>query len=607
VVRSLSTAIVSEATNDYDELDRLIMKKDGTTTVQKIVYNINSLQKFSYDADDHCTEYLYDDNNRLIQTSHTHDVINNVPIVHTMKQGYDYAGNIRSKKDGRTINNEENETNYIYDEFDRLWYVVNAKGEKTRYTYDKNGNILTQETLTTGDVAEHTVTYEYNVANKVTKRIDNGGRTGTPGAYTYNEKKFEQYKYNPKGELVWKQNRSSADNVQDGTVTEYEYDIHGRLKNQKSERYGADPVEISYNYDNNGNQLQVTDSTGTIERQYDQLNRVITKKVPQIGTARYYYDRIICDVNGTDYLTAETSVNPGTNAVATKVYDNSGKLKYVIDEDITSLTNISYYISQLKVTTYKYYADGSRQEVEYPGGATERYTYYKDGLIKTLINRDNAGNLVDSFTYTYDEAHNMSTKQETVNNVYKGITSYQYDKLNRLESVNEGQIGRTTVYTYDLEGNRKTEEVTYGTTAIKNTYNYNDQNFLISVVTTNENNNSSIIKTVEYVNDENGNQITVTRTDVSPNDTIARYSYDLLNRMTRAETNGQIVISTYNGEGLRATKSVNGILTRYMYEYDKVVLEISRGSTEVNIYGTNLLMKKTNNGSYYYMYNGPVM
>ena len=47
-------------------------------------------------------------------------------------------------------------------------------------------------------------------------------------------------------------------------------------------------------------------------------------------------------------------------------------------------------------------------------------------------------------------------------------------------------------------------------------------------------------------------------------------------------------------------------MTRYLYEYDKVVLEVDGSGDEIgrNLYGTNLLMRTVDNESYYYMYNG---
>jgi len=57
------------------------------------------------------------------------------------------------------------------------------------------------------------------------------------------------------------------------------------------------------------------------------------------------------------------------------------------------------------------------------------------------------------------------------------------------------------------------------------------------------------------------------------------------------------VENIYNAEGYRIGKKVN-----YVYEYDKVVLELDGANR--NVYGLNLLMRTVGKDSYYYMYNG---
>jgi len=66
------------------------------------------------------------------------------------------------------------------------------------------------------------------------------------------------------------------------------------------------------------------------------------------------------------------------------------------------------------------------------------------------------------------------------------------------------------------------------------------------------------------------------------------------------------VINTYNGDGLRVGKSVNGSLTRYLYEYDKVVLEENYlgDQTGRNVYGINLITRQVGADTLIYMYNG---
>lgn len=167
---------VSEYTNVYDELNRLIQKSDPYNVIESLKYNDASLQTESYDVYNNVTVFEYDKNNRLVKTikkSKTGEHIS------TTSKTYDLAGNVSSSTDG-----ENNTTRYEYDEFDRLTKVINALNEETTYTYDLNGNMLTQT-----DGRGYTTTYEYNVANLLVRRSDPGGRTGEEGNYTYLPKK----------------------------------------------------------------------------------------------------------------------------------------------------------------------------------------------------------------------------------------------------------------------------------------------------------------------------------------------------------------------------------------------------------------------------------
>ncbi|ODM27994.1 hypothetical protein A7W90_18280 [Clostridium sp. Bc-iso-3] len=239
----------------------------------------------------------------------------------------------------------------------------------------------------------------------------------------------------------------------------------------------------------------------------------------------------------------------------------------------------------------------------------EVYDYYPDGTLNNLINRRvkvvNQGTpIVDAeiekYKYTYDEANNQTKKTEYLTGGTR-VTDYGYDALNRLETVSESN-GRFTVYTYDVAGNRKEEKISQnGTLQIVNTYVYDKQNRLERIETT-----GVVTQIQSYRYDENGNQIEVRTTTGSTTELTASYSYDLLNRMISATVGGKTVTYTYSGDGLRLSKYVDGTLTKYIYEYDKVVLELDGSGNQVgrNIYGTNLLMRQADGLSLYYLYNG---
>ncbi len=254
-------------------------------------------------------------------------------------------------------------------------------------------------------------------------------------------------------------------------------------------------------------------------------------------------------------------------------------------------------------TSYAYDDDGSLQSVVYGNGSREDYTYTADKLLKTLVNKAIDGTTIDSYEYTYDAAHNLLSKTDS-----KGVTSYIYDAMNRLLTVTEPS-GKITVYTYDAAGNRASQTETEGTDVTATTYTYDALNRLLR---TSESLNGTLSRTVDYTYDNNGNLLTVT--SITYTDGIAgapvleqNNTYDLLNQLIRTVTSdGTTVENTYNGDGYRVVKSVNGSATRFLYQYDKIVLELNAlgDQTGRNVYGLNLISRTFGEDTFFYFYNG---
>jgi len=65
------------------------------------------------------------------------------------------------------------------------------------------------------------------------------------------------------------------------------------------------------------------------------------------------------------------------------------------------------------------------------------------------------------------------------------------------------------------------------------------------------------------------------------------------NQLIGAAAVGKTVANTFNAEGLRATKTADGVTKSYCYEYNRVIKELdSSGSVAYNIYGTNLISRQ---------------
>jgi len=67
--------------------------------------------------------------------------------------------------------------------------------------------------LSQTDAKLQTTFYEYNVANKLVRRIDQGGKLGAPGSYTYINANTETYTYNADSSMKTKEDRNGQTTV----------------------------------------------------------------------------------------------------------------------------------------------------------------------------------------------------------------------------------------------------------------------------------------------------------------------------------------------------------------------------------------------------------
>jgi len=79
-----------------------------------------------------------------------------------------------------------------------------------------------------------------------------------------------------------------------GTVDLFTHDNQGRqLSHTQKKQNNTQSIATYSKYDKAGNKRFETDGNGvTKENTYDELNRVLTKTVPNIGESEYVYDII---------------------------------------------------------------------------------------------------------------------------------------------------------------------------------------------------------------------------------------------------------------------------------------------------------------------------
>ena len=211
--------------------------------------------------------------------------------------------------------------------------------------------------------------------------------------------------------------------------------------------------------------------------------------------------------NDTSYLTSKTvnSKDSKKNVSKSYEYDNMGRILRAVTNDLT---------------TYYAYDDLGRKTEEVEG---------KDGY--------------STFKGFFYEGVSQYTRQQIVginNLLMYSYTSYEYDGEMRLTKVKE--TGEETVsYTYDRNGNKKSETLANG---VVSTYDYNNANRIVKLV--NKKGNSTI-SSYEYSYYLDGSDACKKTTENGIIET-TEYEYDGLKRLTNEEVKKGNTTDTYSYE-----------------------------------------------------------
>ena len=609
----------------YDAMGNLIATTDPDGAVYTASYDAVGNKISETDAEGNTTSYVYDSMNRVVSTTYAdgktttceYDAAGNmVKFVdkkgNTTSYTYDYAQEaIKTITDamGQTVSYEFEEgalpvkTEYPdgsveTSEFDNLGRVIsqkNAAGRVSTYTYDANGNRLTET------VADNITAYKYDCLNQITD-------------ITYNDGATIHFDYDSLGHVIKKTDAN-------GGVTEYIYSEEGTLSSAK-DALGA---VTAYSYDGNANQISVTDAadhTSKIAYNFLDLPTSVTDALGNVTS--YEYDKV-GNVNAVtnalggktsftyDSLYRQTSVTDPNGNISKVTYDANGNITKAESPDGSSIT---YEYDALDRTVKVTYSSGLVVEFEYDWRGNvvhnwdnesfdEYYEYnvydnqtkvtnslgetstieYDDlqRIIKVTAadgssvsyNYDKAGNIASSTdeegketVYSYDKNGNMLSKKDSFDREW----IYKYDALGKLQSITSPD-GSNTLYRYDLLGNLTSVTNAEG---YVESYGYNALSLM--VMKTDANGNTTlmdydalgIVKTAttaedgvaSYAYDANGNQIGYT--DAEGNTTA--YTYDAVDRVASMTLpNGGTYSYTYDdNDALLTETDPLGNVTKYM-------------------------------------------
>ena len=389
-----------------------------------------------------------------------------------------------------------------------------------------------------------------------------------------NWKTLSEIQYNNSG-LMSKQTYGNGDYV------DFSYD---NLDRQTEKKYNNDSSKrIAYSYGNNGSVAQITDyfTNSNTRFTYDLADRVVSQReysgtAKSGGELRSYTD--FTYASKTNYLTGIKHFSPlGTQTIGyTFGVQKNGEMPDQI-----------YKVTWNGAEKVKYTYDKlGRLESKHTGSFDTNFTYED----VTVNNDQRTTTLVKSVTtpttYTYDKLGNILS---VTDGTY--TTSYEYDSLNQLTRVNDEKAGKTYTYSYTNGNITECNEYDYtldelGEPLNTKTWEYNDSTW--SDLLTNYNGTP-----ITY--DEIGNPLT-----------IGEKTLTWTGRQLQSITDNENAISyTYNGDGLRTSKTVNGETTEYFYNGSILAGQKTGDNTLVFMYDNNsdIFGVIYNDVEYYYIKN----
>ena len=556
---------------EYNYMDKAVKETDVLGNSTRTEYDSFGRKVKEYDQNGYASEYKYDAQGRLVEQKSPIEDKNGTVYYAVKKMWYDKNDNlVRERVNTNAADEAEryNEVEYTYDNRNRLVMTKSFDSEKYSYVqnyYDKKGNLLRVYTglsspltfnglddISVGDDNEYAVTkYTYDELSRVTETADALGQT-------------ETNTYDKATGLVM----SSTDRNGQGFV--YGYD---GLNNLKTKSLSDGTNAETKTYCMTGQITSAQNSTTTISYVYNDKGLPVSETDTAAGTVKSF----TYDSNG-NRLTFTLTRNGQAEISQNYVYDKLNRL-ISVSENGTVIATYSYDNKNNRVQTVS-------------GGETTNYTYN----IANLMTSQTTGDKLNE-QYTYYLNGNQKTK--TSNGT---LTAYEYDGMNRLSKEND------TEYSFDDFGNRKS--MTSGNSTTSYTYDLNNR------LTKSIEKTGSETKTTTMFYDKNGNQISKAVMTNKPfgenvtgdytvsqnsNENVALYDYNCYNQLVGVDTNGVISSYTYAPDGMRASKTVAGNTTNFVYDNANVIEEITADG--VNKYFRGLEIIK-NGDNIYYFYNG---
>lgn len=473
-------------------------------------------------------------------------------------------------------------TTYLYNAFNQRTQTTDPLGHTTKATYDADG-----DTLTSVDGNTKTTTIGYDAADRPTL-VTKADSTTTKTDYNLDSTIADtvdglsnktQHTYDGQGRAV-----SSTD--PDHHVSKITLDSAGRVTSSVDSLSrtvtptldavgeathiaysdGVTPA-VSYTYDADGRALTMTDGTGTSSYTYDSYGELTTSTNGAGATVGYTYDSA-GNVTSITY--------PGQSATLVRGFDQANRLANIKDFGGNS-------------TTFGYDHDSALTSTVYPDGVTVANTLNNaEQLTGTTATK--ASTALLTLGYGRDNAGQISTQT-----VAGSTQTFGYTSREQLGSTTGGATGTggTAAFVMDAADH----PTTVGT--VTQTFDAAGQQcWSITSAVTTPTCGTVPSGATTYTFDGVGE-----RTKTTPaTGTASTYTYNQARELTTATTTTGTGTYSYNGAGLRISKTVAGTTTKYTWDQANNLLS---DGTSTYIYGPdgNPLEQTSTAGTYYFVHD----